>query len=372
MHTPSAPQSTSTPPSNRSRAGLVVLPVLMSIAAGAFFGGAVSGCERAPASAQATGEIPAIRVTLEAVDRTPTRAVIAAPGLIFPRETYELGFPMGGVVVDVLVEEGATVRRGQVIARLDGSAARAGRDQAQAGLVRAERELARTRSLTETGSLPAATFEDAVTGTDVARASVAAASYAVGYSALRASRDGVVDLRFVDPGEVVGPGAPVVRVVSAAEGWALRVAVADRLVTALRVGDVARVRLDATDDRDYPAHIVEIARVPTAGMGTFDVDLAIESPSDVELRTGLVGRVFLERGQVHTTSIPSAALVDGRDREAFVYLVNEGRAERRRVEIAFVREDRVVVASGLEGVERVVTRGADRLSDGAVVTVEEN
>jgi RND family efflux transporter MFP subunit len=232
--------------------------------------------------------------------------------------------------------------------------------------------LARARSLTETGSLPTATFEDAMTGTDVARASVAAASYAVGYSVLRASRDGVVDLRFVDAGEVVGPGSPVVRVVSAERGWALRVAVADRLVTGLHVGDVASVRLDATAERDYPARIVEIARVPTVGMGTFDVDLAIEVPAELELRTGLVGRASLETGLPYTTSIPSAALVDGRDREAFVFVVNEGRAERESVRIAFVRGDRVVLASGLEGIDRVVTRGADRLSAGTAVVVEEH
>jgi RND family efflux transporter MFP subunit len=356
---------TSPSTSDRSRAA-----ALSMLAAATLLASALPGCARAPAAAQSAAEIPAIRLALEEVDRSPTRATFDVPGLVFPRETYELGFPMGGVVADVLVEEGAFVRRGEIIARLDASAARATRDQARASLVRTERELARARSLTETGSLPTATFEDAETGTDVARAGVVAASYAVGHSVLRAPRDGIVDLRFVDPGEVVGSGTPVVRVVSARQGWALRVAVPDRFVTGLHEGEDASVQLDATGERTLAARIVDIARVPTAGMGTFDVDLRFESPADIELRTGLVGRASIASGKRFAASIPSAAIVDGRDRRAFVFAVNDGRAVRRAIEVAFVRGDRVVVASGLDGIDRVVTRGADRLSDGEVVTVE--
>jgi RND family efflux transporter MFP subunit len=347
-----------------------VVPLLARALAVPLLALAFAGCARAPASAQGAAEAPATRVALEEVDRAPMRATVSLPGLVFPRETHELGFPMGGVVTHVLVEEGDFVRRGEVIARLDGSAVRATRDQARASLARAERELTRARSLAASGSLPTATFEDAETGTEVARAGVVAAGYAVDRSVLRASGDGVVDLRFVDPGEVVGPGAPVVRVVSAARGWALRVAVPDRLVAGLREGDEAGVRLDATGERTYDARVVDVARVPTAGMGTFDVDLAFEAPPELELRTGLVGRASFETGARYTASIPSDALVDGRDRSAFVFVVNEGRAARRAIEIAFVRADRVVVAGGLEGVSHVVTRGADRLSDGATVAVE--
>jgi RND family efflux transporter MFP subunit len=346
------------------------LAPLSMLSAATLLATALAGCDRAPAAAQSTAEVPAIRVALEEVDRSPARASLDVPGLVFPRETYELGFPMGGVVTDVLVEEGARVRRGEIIARLDGSAARATRDQARASLARAERELARARALTATGSLPTATFEDAETGTDVARAGVVAASYAVGHSVLRASRDGIVDLRFVDPGEVVGPGTPVVRVVSAERGWALRVAVPDRFVTGLREGDDASVRLDATGERIHAARIVDIARVPTVGMGTFDVDLTFEAPADLELRTGLVGRASIAYGEPFSVSVSSAALVDGRDRQAFVFAVRDGRAERHAIEIAFVRGDRVVVTRGLEGIDRIVTRGVDRLSDGALVAVE--
>lgn len=332
---------------------------------------ALPGCSATEATAQEAPAVPALSVTVAAVDRTPIRESLTLPGLVFPRETYELGFPMGGVVTQVLVHEGEHVERGQILARLDASAVNAQRDQAASGLQRAERDLHRAESLAASGSLPSATLDDARTGADVARASVTAAGFAVRHSVLRAPAAGLVDLRFTDEGEVTGPGAPIVRVVSESEGWALRIAVPDRFLGELHEGDAASVELDAGTGT-IEGRIVELARIPTPGMGTFDVEIAISTPpGGLEMRTGLVGRAHIAMGEARTASIPTSAIVDGHDRSAFVFIVEGDIAHRRPVELAFFANDRVVIARGLEGIEGVVSRGADRLSEGDHVALSE-
>ncbi len=330
---------------------------------------ALPGCSVTEATAQEVPVTPALSVAIAAVDRSPIRERLTLPGLVYPRETYELGFPMGGVVTQVLVREGEHVVRGQILARLDASAVSAQRDQAASGLQRAERDLQRAESLAASGSLPSATLDDARTGADVARASVTAAGYAVRHSVLRAPAAGVVDLRFTDDGEVTGPGAPIVRVVSESEGWALRVAVPDRFLGDLRVGDAASVELDAGEG-ELEGRVVEVARVPTPGMGTFDVEIAFSSPpSGLEMRTGLVGRTHIAIGEELSASVPTGAIVDGHDRSAFVFIVEGDIAHLRPVELAFFAGERVVIAGGLDGIERVVVRGAERLSEGDRVTI---
>ena len=330
---------------------------------------ALPGCSATEATAQEVPATPALSAAIAPVDRSPIRETLTLPGLVFPRETYELSFPMGGVVTQVLVREGEHVTRGQILAHLDASAVRAQRDQAASGLQRAERDLRRAESLAASGSLPSATFEDARTGADVARASVTAAGYAVRHSVLRAPAAGVVDLRFTDDGEVTGPGAPIVRVVSESEGWALRVAVPDRFLGGLHEGDAATVELDAGEG-ELAGRIVEMARVPTPGMGTFDVEIAFTSPpSGLEMRTGLVGRTHIAIGDERTASVPTGAIVDGHDRSAFVFVVEGDIARRRPVELAFFAGERVVIARGLEGIEGVVVRGAERLSEGDRVAI---
>ena len=328
---------------------------------------ALPGCSATEATAQEVTATSALSVAMAEVDRSPIRETLTLPGLVYPRETYELGFPMGGVVTQVLVREGEHVERGQILARLDASAVSAQRDQATSGLQRAERDLQRAESLAASGSLPSATLDDARTGADVARASVTAAGYAVRHSVLRAPAAGVVDLRFTDDGEVTGPGAPIVRVVS--EGWALRVAVPDRFLGDLHVGDAASVELDAGEG-ELVGRVVEVSRVPTPGMGTFDVEIAFTSPpSGLEMRTGLVGRTHIAIGEERAASVPTGAIVDGHDHSAFVFIVEGDIAHRRPVELAFFAGERVVIAEGLDGIEGVVVRGADRLSEGDRVTI---
>jgi multidrug efflux system membrane fusion protein len=344
---------------------LAALAVLVSSAL------ALSGCaETETALAQAAPEVPAIPVRLASVDRAPTREAIAVPGLVRARDTYDLSFPAGGVLSDVLVDEGDEVHEGQILARIDATAAQASLSQAREGLVRAERDLSRARSLSESGSLPTATFEDATTGAEVARAQVSAAGFAIRYSVLRAPADGWIDARLADPREVAAPGVPVLRMSIRERGWVLRVAVPDRAVARLREGAEAEVRLDALDGRVMPTHVVEIARAPTPGSGSYDVDLALDASDDeITMRTGLVGRASIPFGPPMGASVPLSALVDGRDHEASVFVVADGLAHRRAVHVAFFTGERAVIESGLDDVTEVVTLGADRLDEGVRVTV---
>lgn len=323
-----------------------------------------SGAQERPAEA-------AVPVRVAAVDPTPMSEPLVVPGLVFPRDVYDLGFPIGGVVREVGPDEGDEIDRGVILARLDPTVARAGLAQARENLERAERDLERTRTLTERGSLPSATFEDVETGADVARATVSSAGFAVRWTALRAPAPGWVEARLVEPGEVVGAGQPIFRLASRERGFVLRVSVSDRAVAELHRGDAATIALDA-HEQPIAATIVEIARAPSMATGTFDVELAFEPPAGLEPRTGLVGRATLSIGEPVRASIPLAALVDGRDRDASVFVIEDGRAKRRAVRVAFFTGDRAAIASGLEGVAAVVTAGADRVSDGTLVTVREN
>lgn len=320
------------------------------------------------ANALTVGEGGATSVRVATVDRTEVRDEIALPGLIAPRDSYLLGFPQGGVISAVLVEAGDEVERDQTIVQLDATTARAQASQAQEGLSRARRDLERSRTLAAGGSLPTAVMQDAETGADVARASVAAANFALRHSTLRSPADGWVDAVLAERGEVVGPGQPIVRIASRERGWILRIAVPDREVAMLSVDSSATVTLDAVPGTRIGARVVEIARTPTPGLGTFDVDLELGVvPHAITLRTGLVGRATIPYGPVYRASVPVSALVDGRERDAFVFTVENGVAHRVPVRIAFLKNDVAVVASGLDGIESVVTAGSDRLIDGMQV-----
>lgn len=344
-------------------------PALLALVGFLPIASSVSGCTSETHAQAERAAPPAVPIALAPVERAPVQRTRSVPGIVMPRDTYELGFLQGGLVREVYVEEGDEVRRGQLLARLDGTAQAATVEQASQGQVRAERDRDRARLLHEGGSLPIATLEDAETGASVAAASARAARFAMDRTALRAPADGRVDLRFVDEGEVVGAGMPVVRVVNVTRGYVLRVALTDREIVSVSRGMHLPVVLDAWSERSFDGVVVDVARVPTPGFGTFDVEIAIEA-SDVELRTGLVGRARVATGPTYHTSVPVTSLVDGHDREASVFAAESGHAVKHRVTLAFLVDDRAVLVEDLAGLESVVTDGAEGLRDGMEVRVE--
>ncbi len=333
---------------------------------------ALAGCAAGRSAAQDPGggppptRVAAVRAR-EALAARPIEAI----GLVADREQRELGFETGGRVAAILVDETDVVRPGQVIARLDTGALDAQLAQAQAAVVKAERDAARAATLEGSGSLAPQLADDAETGLDLARASLRLARHHRAHSAIVAPHGGTVLRRLADPGEVVAPGAPVIVLSHAGEGRVARLGIVDRDVVRLAIGDRAVVRLDALPDARLEGRVVEIAEVPTPGTGTFAVEVAL--PEDAAIpRVGLVARATLEpSARTPVVLIPVEALFEAEADRGAVFVVDAGgrRVERRAVRPAYLVGGEVAIAEGLRGGERVVVTGLAGLADGSPVAI---
>jgi len=170
---------------------------------------------------------------------------------------------------------------------------------------------------------------------------------------------------------VVAPGRPIVHLSGQGRGFVVRAALADRDVLGLLPGTLARVRLDADPGRPLAGRVTEIARAAGRGTGTYQVEIALPAAGSAGLLSGLTARVEIERRVPAAGAVPLSAVVDGDGEQGAVFTIRDGAAHRVPVRIAFLQGDRAVLSAGLDGVDRVVTDGAPRLSDGARVTVSE-
>lgn len=144
----------------------------------------------------------------------------------YPGADVTVGTDQGGVILDLPVQEKATVRKGQLLARIDDREQRASLHAAEARILEQEaeigfqrREAARRQRLVNSGVLDRRALEDAQTQLQLLEAKVEEARSEAGQlQALLAKREvrspikGVVLERFTNPGEAVSPGAKVVRV----------------------------------------------------------------------------------------------------------------------------------------------------------------
>jgi membrane fusion protein, multidrug efflux system len=328
-------------------------------------------CSRAESSEKnAAGDVTTV-VPVRVADVVTESAAepITATGVVALRDEVALSFKIGGVVQQVFVRAGESVRAGQLLATLDLREIDAQLTKAKSGATKADRDLARATRLYNDSVATRQQLDDASTTAEVARADVATASVNRQYARIIASSDGVILRRDVEPGELVSPGTSVVTLGSRTGGTILRVALADRDVVRIRQGDVATIHVDAHGGDELRGRVRQIGAAADARTGTYEVEISIESPAG--LASGMVGRAELApHGATMLRSVPIEALLeaDG-DRAALFALDTENRVKRLDVNVAFVRGQRAAVRRGLEGVSRVVTDGAAYLSDGSAVRV---
>lgn len=326
------------------------------------------------ACAGASGnELPARAATL--VGAAPVTADSVAPpvvatGTLRPKDEIALSFKIGGVVSRVLADAGATVRAGAVLASLELPEIDAAVARAQSGADKAERDVARAKRLYADSVVTLAQLQDAETAANVARADLETARFNRQYAVIVAPAAGVILERQKQPGELVSPGTPILVLGSAARGTVLRVGLADRDVVRVRRGDPATVRFDALPGRELAGTVSEIAPAADPHTGTYRVEVRL--PDATGLASGLVGQVEIRPRAVRPVMmVPIEALVEADGSRGTVFVLKDGRAERREVTIAFLAGERVALAGGVAAGEQVITAGAAYLQNGAAVQVRE-
>jgi membrane fusion protein, multidrug efflux system len=261
----------------------------------------------------------------------------------------------GDQITSVPVEVGARVREGQVLVRQSGEGTGARARQAEAARRQAQRTVERLRPLHEAGAISDQDWENALTQLELASADVAVARDML---SLTSPLAGTVTEVMARPGMIPSSGDPLVRVadlsqlvvylqVSAAEAAEIREGQPARFAAAGAQGRVRRVALQA--DPATRLVEVEVAFPPAAGLipGTL---------ATVQVQTA---------SRADAVQVPRAAVRDG----AVWVVGDDGRAERRPVQVGLQGADRVEVMRGLRTGERVVVEGGSLLSEGTLVRI---
>jgi len=316
--------------------------------------------------------------------RTPVRLVnvvaassddtISATGTLGAREDIALSFKVGGIVSEVLVDEGATVVRGQRLAALDTREIDAMLSKATAAAAKAQRDAARAERLYRDSVATLAQVQDAQTGREAAEADLRAAKVNHEGSVIVAPTAGMVLRRFANAGQQMSPGVPILVLASTRRGQVLRAGLPDRDAVRVRVGAAVQVTFDAVPGKTYRGRISQRAAFADPRTGTFSIEATIEGAE--QLPAGLIGRISIRvapstpRSAGGETVVPAEALVEGNAGEGTVYALDAAGVHARKLRVTLVGVDGDWVrVRGLAGVRQVVGAGSAWLSDGQLVEI---
>lgn len=301
-------------------------------------------------------------------------------GVVAARTQGDLGFRVSGKVLERLVDTGQTVKRGQPLMRLDpidlGLQARAQQEAVSAARARAIQtagDEARNRKLVAAGAISASAYDQFKAAADTAKAQLNAAvaqadvaRNASGYAVLLADADGVVVETLAEPGQVVSPGQPVVRLARAGQREAIV-----HLPETLRPapGSTAQAKLYGDTSAAVSAKLRLLSDSADSTTRTFEARYVLEG----KLANAPIGStVTLDIAQgsapKQALKVPVAAIYDpGKGPGVWVIAGTPATVSWRPVEVLGLSDDSARVAGQLNVGEPIVALGAHLLRDGEEV-----
>ena len=283
----------------------------------------------------------------------------------------------GGRVAAVLVEAGDTVKKGQVLARINTDVLRpyvaqlaAALEEAKADARLASAEYERVKAVSGSGAISRedverreASAQMRVASAKVAEAQLREAEARLARAEIRAPANGLVLERTVEVGQTASQGVVLFRI--AKDGKVeLRGEVSEQDMPGLKVGQKASVRITGVD-RAFEGKVWLLSPIidPKSRLGSVRVAL---SP-DPLLRPGAFAQGVVQAGEARKPILPHSAL-QADAKGAFVYVVAaDNKATRRPVRIGTTIDKGVVIEDGLSGKERVVASAGAFLRDGEMI-----
>ena len=319
-----------------------------------------------PATAAATVPAPALTVSTAAPRQRVWPATLAASGAVAPWQEASIGAQIGGYqLIDVRVNVGDRVRKGQLLARFDPALLKADEAQLQATFDQADANLKRAETLGSGGVLSAQDLLQARTLTKTAAAQLASKQLQLRYTEVLAPDDGTISSRTATLGAVASVGQELFRLIRQNRlEW--RGELTAQQLAQIKPGQ--EITLSLPEGTVATAHVRQTAPAldSQSRLGVVYADIAPGS----QARAGMYadGRVVLREAPALTVPAESVVIRDGRSYVATVTAVaGVPRVRMQAVSVGRRQGGDAEITQGLNLTDQVIVQGAGFLNDGDVV-----
>ena len=301
------------------------------------------------------------------------------PGTVQPRHQSTLAFRVAGRITKRLVDVGATVTPGTVLATLDREdldlglrSAQAQLASAQADSVQAQQDLERYEQIKQSPAFSQSVYDKRLSTMHIAQGRVRDAEAQVklrqnqlGYATLIADAPGVVTASRAEAGQVVGAGEAVFTVARSGD-LEIAVSVPEQRVAELKDAP-ARVSLWTQPGTLLAAHLREVGASADPVTRTYDVRYVLDQPP-ADLQLGMSASVILARpGASQMAEVPLTAIFQTGNTPSVYVVTADNTLSKRPVTVAAFHSETALVADGLKDGDVIVTAGVHRLDEGQKV-----
>jgi membrane fusion protein (multidrug efflux system) len=320
---------------------------------------------------------PTTAVTSAPSERAEWHSTINAIASLAPVQGVTISAELEGAVTEIAVENGAVVKEGDLLIKLDTMVEDAQLHAAQARADLAKLQAERARKLVDQATISDAEFDSAAAQYAQAKADVAAIQASIDKKTIRAPFDGRVGIRRVNLGEFVSRGMALIPL-QRLDTVYVNFYVPQRHLARLAIGQPVEVHTDAFPDQTFQATIGAINPMVDQNTRTFWVQAVLPNPGE-RLRAGMFARVEVTLPETTSVVVVPSTAISYASYGNSVFVIEEmpgpeGEGtylgvRQQPVVLGARRGDLVAIIEGLVGDEEVATAGVFKLRNGLPVQV---
>jgi membrane fusion protein (multidrug efflux system) len=346
-----------------------------------------ASCDNKPKTPQTP---PAVSVAVYKVQTGNATYNDAYPGTITAINQVDIRPQVTGYITGIFFQDGQFVHKGQKLYAIDQQQYKGAYEQAianlnvaKADLAKAQQDADRYNELAKQDAIAKQTLDHSLADLESAKMKVAAAKANVSsvqtnlrYSDIYAPFDGIVGISSVKLGAAVSPGQTLLNTISSVDPIAVDFAVNETLIPRLN-----QLLQNKTSDKDstftivladgsvypFPGHLALIDRAADPLTGTIKARLFFSNTKNM-LRAGANCNVRIKNMAIDKLLIPYKAVVEQLG-ENFVFVVKNNKAIQHKVTLGNKIDDKIVVNSGLQIGDEIVTEGVQKLRDSTAVQI---
>ena len=354
----------------------------------------IAACQSEPQD-QEISSSPRKEVKTVAATAYEYQETVYATGRLSSTEEAKLSFKTGGIIKQIYVREGQSVRKGQLLAELTLDEIKAQTQQANIGKQQAEINIDNARLALKLAQRDydnaLGLFQDSVAtleqlqnaevqlentknqlsaaekGKNLREQQINVAQFNLKFSRITAPSDGVILKKLAESNELVGPGNPVFLFGSKDKAQVIKVNITDKDIIHIDLENPASIQFDAYPAVEFKGEVRGKASMADPYTGTYEVEVEVQAEGK-SLLSGFIGQVMIYTNtEEDLVSIPVDALLKAEGQFGEVFIVEDSIAKRTRIHIYTLKDQHLLLSKGLLPGDQVIISGAGFLDDEEVV-----
>ena len=328
--------------------------------------GCLSGCSsRTNGKKTLYDEVIKVRVSEIGVGDISTSLTYI--GLIEESQSVPLSFSIMGSAEQVLVTEGQSVQKGQLLAVLNDATYRNALQIAESTEKQAQDAFNRLEPVYKKGSLPEIKFVEVKTALEKAKSMFSISQKNLNDCRLYAPSSGIIGKKSLEPGMNVAPGVPAFHLVKI-DNVNASIPIPENEISTIKKGQRAVVKVSATGDKIFEGEVTEVGVLSNPLSHTYTVKILLRN-QDHLLKPGMVCSINLDNQEMaDRIIIPMSAVQTDGDGNRFVFVTNQDKAVKKSVTTGPLASNGVVITSGLNKGDKLIVSGYQKISDGTLVS----